>query len=208
MTPAPADRDDPVTAWSAIGGSLVFAGAAFLMGMATGTAPFATLTVSPGAIIFGFLAMLPMLALLAGLMTARSPLISRFREKQLRYFAGLGFRFTPLRIVLMSLGAGIGEELLFRGAIQAHLETLVPSPLAIVIAASLFGVLHMASTTYMILAGVIGAYLGFIFTMTDNILVPIIAHTVYDVIALAITQRMMDRQGQRAMAGQSYTIPS
>ncbi len=208
MKPSLTDADDPVTAWSAIGGSLLFCGLAFLIAMATGTSPVATLAFSADAVILGLLAMLPILALLAGLMTARNPRISRFRQKQLRYFAGLGFRFTPLRIILMSLGAGIGEELLFRGAIQGHLATLISPPLAIVIAASLFGVLHMANATFMVLAGLIGAYLGFIFAVTDNILVPIIAHTVYDVIALAITQRMMDRQGRRALSEASYTIPS
>jgi membrane protease YdiL (CAAX protease family) len=40
-----------------------------------------------------------------------------------------------------------------------------------------------------VLAALIGAYLGFVFLLSGNLLVPIIAHAVYDVVALFVLAR-------------------
>ena len=54
----------------------------------------------------------------------------------------------------------------------------------------------------MVIAGSVGAYLGLVFYLTGNILVPIIAHTLYDIIAFAYTRVLVDRyQAQDASTG-------
>ena len=125
-----------------------------------------------------------MLALLYAIEKNQHPRMIAFLEQQTKTFAEIGFRFTPPRILLISLGAGIGEELLFRGAFQGWFAHIMPLALAILIPAIVFGALHYYNLIYMILAAVIGVYLGIAFALTHNIAVPIIAHAVYDIIAL------------------------
>ncbi|MEO1150927.1 MAG: type II CAAX endopeptidase family protein [Pseudomonadota bacterium] len=177
----------------AIRGSLMFVALAYLIAAGTGVSPHATLAVTPQAIFLGLAGVAPMLLVLVSLETIKHPRMIAFRDHQIRFFANIGFRFTPLRILLMSLGAGIGEELLFRGALQAWLDDSLPVALAIILPSVVFGLLHNNNLIYMIIAGVIGLYLGVLFAVTGNILVPIIAHTVYDVIAFAYTNILIRR---------------
>ncbi len=55
---------------------------------------------------------------------------------------------------------------------------------AIVIAAILFGLAYSLSLSYTILTTVLGIYLGTVFYATGNLLIPIVAHAVYDFIVL------------------------
>ncbi len=79
-------------------------------------------------------------------------------------------------IVLISLLAGVAEELLFRGVIQ--------SSIGIVGAAILFGLAHFITRTYVLMATLMGLYLGLFFEMTGNIFIPIQIHALYDFGAL------------------------
>lgn len=94
------------------------------------------------------------------------------------------------QLLLISLLAGFGEELLFRGVIQAGVHTYSGSPwLALVIASLLFGLAHPLTVTYVVLAGLIGAYLGWLALATENLLVPIVTHAAYDFVALVYLLR-------------------
>jgi membrane protease YdiL (CAAX protease family) len=94
-------------------------------------------------------------------------------------------------ILLLALLAGVGEELLFRGVIQAWLTERGPLWLAIAAASLLFGVGHWLSASYAALASLIGAYLGILFLVSGNLLVPMVAHAAYDVVALfALARRV------------------
>lgn len=102
----------------------------------------------------------------------------------------------PAELALLSVAAGLSEEVFFRGFIQAGLQQLLPehglvlgmpweSPVvAIVIAAILFGLAHPLSLSYTILTTLLGIYLGALFHWTGNLLIPIVAHAVYDFIVL------------------------
>ena len=99
---------------------------------------------------------------------------------QLMQGAG-GWHFLAL-----SLAAGVGEELFFRGWLQSFLQIqlgmfgdLAPW-LAIVLASMAFGIVHPVTKGYVVLAFLLGGLLGTAYYLSDNILVPIIAHTVYD----------------------------
>ncbi len=83
--------------------------------------------------------------------------------------------------VLVSLCAGIGEELFFRGVIQGEA--------GIIIASLAFSFLHFgrAATKYALVVfvyTVIGFYFGFLASYSDSLLVPIISHAVYDLGAI------------------------
>jgi uncharacterized protein len=89
------------------------------------------------------------------------------------------------QLAVISLAAGWGEELLFRGLIQAGAEVQSESTwFAVALASVIFGLAHPLSTAYVVMAAAIGAYLGWLFIATDNLLPAIVAHAAYDFVAL------------------------
>jgi uncharacterized protein len=107
---------------------------------------------------------------------------------------GRMFRGTSiLQLAVISLAAGLGEELLFRGLAQAGLEKLIGGewgPLVALIAASaLFGICHWLNTTYAILAMLAGVYFGLLLMLSGSLWTPIVAHAAYDFIALVYLLR-------------------
>jgi uncharacterized protein len=92
------------------------------------------------------------------------------------------------QLAIVALLAGLGEETLFRGVVQAGIFQAVGPPrgvwIALLAAAILFGLLHSITPTYVVLAGLIGLYLGWLWLVTDNLLVPITTHAAYDFVAL------------------------
>jgi uncharacterized protein len=92
-------------------------------------------------------------------------------------------------IAVISFLAGLGEEMLFRPIVQNGLaEWIGPQygpAIGLVVATIIFGSLHGITFTYAVLAGIIGFYLGIIWLLTENLLVPITAHALYDFLAIA-----------------------
>jgi hypothetical protein len=85
---------------------------------------------------------------------------------------------------VIGAAAGVGEEVLFRGVLQP----LVGWPAASV----LFGLAHMggrAMAPFAVWAAVMGGALGALAIATGGIVAPIVAHGVYDVLALAYVRR-------------------
>ena len=164
--------------------------AALAIGWFAGVQPFARFRLDLGAVGYGIAATVPLLGMLGWcLRTEWGPvrrLVKLVEEHLTPYLAGA----SAGGIVLLSLMAGIGEEALFRGVIQAGLAGRLPVWAALVIAALLFGVAHWLTLSYAVLAGLIGAYLGVVFLVTDNLLVPTVAHALYDVVALSVLVRM------------------
>jgi membrane protease YdiL (CAAX protease family) len=82
------------------------------------------------------------------------------------------------------MAAGVGEEMLFRGVLQGVLARWLGTWEGLAVASLLFGLLHPISTTYVVVAGLLGAYLGAVWILSGNLLVVVIAHAVYDYLAL------------------------
>jgi membrane protease YdiL (CAAX protease family) len=90
-------------------------------------------------------------------------------------------QLTLGQLALIAALAGIGEELFFRGMIQLGLFLLgVGEWLAILLTSLLFGLAHAITPIYFLLAFFISLYLGFLFLYTDNLLIPIAVHALYD----------------------------
>ena len=91
--------------------------------------------------------------------------------------------FTKLRardVLLISLAAGVGEELLFRGAIQSETGPVVASVV--------FGLAHMGergAVTFGCWVMLMGGLLGWLAVWTGGVWAPSVAHAVYDAAALA-----------------------
>jgi membrane protease YdiL (CAAX protease family) len=93
--------------------------------------------------------------------------------------------------LLISIAAGVGEELFFRGLVQAGLtrELLqfdVPNAIwiSIVAASLIFGACHWINHEYALIAAIIGVYFGLLYHFTGNLIAPITAHAFYDFIAM------------------------
>lgn len=140
----------------------------------------------------GLAGTLPLIALLWWFMKTPRTAIARFRQSQIEFFAQIGFRFTPLRILFMALFAGIFEELLFRGILQTGAAKIMPMVAAILLSNLIFGLVHWRSAIYALIAGLVGVWIGVLFALTGNLLAPIVTHAVYDIVALAVTARAIE----------------
>lgn len=96
---------------------------------------------------------------------------------------------TPLLwpdLVWLGLLPGLSEELLFRGVV---LSALGADPVALIASSLFFGVLHMSGRQqwpYMIWATIVGLILGYSALVTENLLIPIIAHILTNLISSTI----------------------
>jgi membrane protease YdiL (CAAX protease family) len=132
----------------------------------------------------------PMLFGLVLLTRVRFPPFVRLRRLFDTFARPFFAPYTVLDLALLSATAGIGEEMLFRGVIQAVLHRWWGVWVALFAASVLFGLLHALTPTYAILAILAGVYLGGVWLLTENLLVVIIAHAVYDFLALLYLLRL------------------
>lgn len=94
--------------------------------------------------------------------------------------------FSWLSIIVISIMAGIGEELLIRGVLQNTLVAYLGPWLGIVLASLVFGLMHYLSKTYVIVTFVLGLAFGLVYHLTDSLALVMFAHAVYDVFAFAV----------------------
>ena len=157
---------------------------AWALGRWLGIDPLGRFELGVTPVLWGVAATLPMLAGLRWILrTCWAPgrrLVSLVTEQLGPLLAGR----PPLQFAFLALLAGVAEELLFRGVIQVGLARVAPEWLALLGTSVLFGLAHFASAGYAVLAGVVGAYLGAVFLAQGNLLVPILAHALYDFVAL------------------------
>jgi membrane protease YdiL (CAAX protease family) len=93
---------------------------------------------------------------------------------------------TVVDIFLISLLAGLAEEVLFRGIIQVRW--------GIIAASILFGLVHSVTPAYILLATVIGFYIGLLHHCFQSLLIPIQLHFIYDFGALIYLRYFVKEQ--------------
>ena len=118
-------------------------------------------------------------------------------------FAGIGVR----EVVAVSIAAGVGEELLFRGVLQPEIG-LIPASLV-------FGALHTGgrgTLAFGCWVALMGAGLGWLAAATGGLLAPIVAHALYDAAALVYIRwgrdcaAVADRHGGRQETREAPSI--
>ncbi|MGK7942644.1 MAG: CPBP family intramembrane glutamic endopeptidase [Crocosphaera sp.] len=119
---------------------------------------------------------------LAAIIIVASSLIYRlwpaYRQSADSY---LEFVLKPLiwpDLIWLGLLPGLSEELLFRGVM---LPALGYDLLAVILSSLIFGVLHLSNEQqwpYVVWATIVGFGLGYSALITDNLLVPIVAHMI------------------------------
>lgn len=166
---------------------------AIVAGWLLGTPPLQTFHVTATATLLGIAATVPLLGVFW--LCLKCPLrpfqeIAEIVEKTL---IPLFRECRTMEVAVIAAMAGIGEEMLFRGVLQAAVAKEIGGPagvwLGLVIASALFGLLHSITPLYAVLAGVISFYLGGIWLASGNLLLPIIAHGLYDFLVLWYLRR-------------------
>ncbi|PSQ39505.1 CPBP family intramembrane metalloprotease [Halobacteriales archaeon SW_12_71_31] len=104
--------------------------------------------------------------------------------------------FALVGIPLMLLIVGPGEELLFRGVVQSTIRETTPAPVAIVLANVAFAPAHLLAflgagnslvgiVTSISLIFLPGVVFGVVYEYTDNLVVPALAHGLWNSLLLA-----------------------
>ena len=92
-------------------------------------------------------------------------------------------------LIWLGLLPGMSEELLFRGVM---LPAIGLNAVGVVATSLLFGILHLSGSQqwpYVIWASVVGLLLGFGAVATDNLLVPIVAHVITNLLSSYLWKR-------------------
>jgi len=151
--------------------------------------PWRQLHEIPRNLAWGLLASLPLALMLV--LIVRYPLgpLRRLRDLTLELILPLFRECSLADLLLIACLAGVGEELLFRGVVQEAITHRYGPIVGLAAASTLFGLLHPLSTTYAVLAGLVGLYLGLLCLATGSLVAPIVAHAAYDFLALVYLLR-------------------
>ena len=145
----------------------------------------------------GLVACVPMLMCLVAIgFSSWQPLV-QLREQVERLVREVFGESSWIELALICLAAGLGEELLFRGALQPMLARWTNPTFAIVVVGLLFGLAHSLSLTYFVAATIIGCYFGWLAEAYDDLVAPIVAHAVYDFVALMFLRWRISRSGEQ-----------
>jgi len=146
-----------------------------------------------GIVVVGFLALVVVNQLMQGVLSVLSTLLSELFGVTVD--AGQSSVVTTLQanpwVVALAIPVTIlfvapGEELLFRGVVQGLLRRSTGTVPAIVGAGLLFGSIHLVSIesgdgwTYVLVATVLGIVLGTLYEYTENLVVPIAVHGLWN----------------------------
>lgn len=141
-----------------------------------------------------------------GLLTLLPMLVGFFLVARLSFFDDLRKRMDELILPIfkglylsdlfwLSILAGVGEELLFRGFLHLWMLDWLGLYGAVMVTSVVFGLLHWITPAYGILAGIMGLLMSASLIYTDNLLVPILIHGIYDFFALWYYLRVVHRAG-------------
>lgn len=109
-------------------------------------------------------------------------------------------KLRTVDLLTVSICAGVGEELLFRGWLMMSLSGPMaqwePGILAaaVIVSSIVFGMAHPITPAYVVITGLIGVYMAMLLVWTGNLLVPIAAHAFYDFIQLILATRALRKE--------------
>ena len=179
--------------------ALVFEGliipVAVVLALILGLAPWEDFHFTAEALLLSVLATVPLLVVLRGLARLDWQPFRELEDAVRGVLARLFVNARPGAVVAVSLLAGFGEELLFRGVLQNLLAGAMPIELAILFAGIAFGLAHYVNGVYFVVATLVGIYLGLLYHWTGNLLIACLVHALYDWVAIHIYLRQSRRAG-------------
>lgn len=115
--------------------------------------------------------------------------------------------FTWAQIIAVSALAGVGEELLIRGVLQTFLVGSLGSIIGIFTASLIFGLLHFMTKTYVLFTLSLGLLFGVTFHYSNSMIVVMVGHAVYDVIAFSLIVKFPHLLGIKSVDQTTLEIP-
>ncbi|MGQ3329211.1 lysostaphin resistance A-like protein [Halorubrum sp. FL23] len=170
---------------AAVGGYLVVTDQRELVGVSRPTLREAGIILGGGVVLFAFqygaLFALDQVGLTTGQNQAVVP-------------AGDPVTYYLAMITVSLLVVGPVEEALFRGAVQGGLRRAFDATPSILLASLMFGLVHLPSVSgttgqrwaYVAVVVVLGVVLGVLYEHTENVLVPGLAHGVYNAVIYVV----------------------
>lgn len=154
------------------------------------------LAVNGFVVAVGVVLALPLLAVFFVLKSLPFEPLRRVFRIVHEYFGPAMARCGLAELAFIAIGAGVSEELMFRGllpAVLANRGTLI----ALIAPNVLFGLLHAATITYAVIASCIGLFFSLCLTMwpETNLVTVMVAHAVYDFVAFVVVAREGRRDG-------------
>jgi membrane protease YdiL (CAAX protease family) len=147
--------------------------------------------------VAGAVAAVPMLVAFVWMYRSSAKPFAGIRRVLERFVVPLFRQWSVAQLAAISALAGICEEMLFRGVLQDGLATTIGIVPALIFASATFGAFHLITPAYGMIASAIGIYLGLLLIVTGNLLAPIVAHAVYDFVALAYLVRQKSTADKR-----------
>ena len=139
--------------------------------------------------LLGIAAAIPLFGIFLILVRSSAPALNGLRRSVREViqpmFRGCGL----IELAFVSVAAGVGEETLFRGALQAATGRWLGPIAALLLTSASFGLLHPLSKMYVLIAFGFGLYLGVCWLASGSLLVVVVAHALYDFLALAYLVR-------------------
>ncbi len=159
-----------------------------------GAPPFASVALTPPALLQGLAGAVGLVALLSLFQVSLPQIARQAAATSVELMRRANLKLTWPMILAMSVAAGLCEEALFRGVLQVWAERALPLWAAILLPAMVFSLLHFYSVLYVLLVFPIALFLGILFAWTDNLLVAMLTHALYDVYGLWNVRQAMTRE--------------
>lgn len=170
-----------------------------------------------GDVAIGLLASLPLLGAITLLMRIEHESIAAIKRLADAPTMKALLSLSTVELLILSLCAGIGEELAFRGCILPLVTALplaggeIPNPYqvgesfsvaipsllvaAVVFSSIGFGMLHPITKLYVFVASLMGVYFAALLIFSGSLVVPIVAHAAYDAAQFLIAKRELEATG-------------
>jgi uncharacterized protein len=168
--------------------------AAWVVALITGVPLLGDLSLESRIAIWSIPATVPLLAAFGWMLRATFRPLAEIRDWLEMAFIPILTRWSWVQVAVISVLAGVCEELFFRSVLQGGLAGLTGPVPALLIASVTFGLFHLVTRAYAVLATLMGVYLGWIWIVSGNLLAPMIVHALYDFAALMWFRRLASKR--------------
>ncbi|MBM4208578.1 MAG: CPBP family intramembrane metalloprotease [Gammaproteobacteria bacterium] len=164
---------------------------AIVLGWLTGINPFADLYFSNSAFLYGVIGTIPLFIMFLALERINAESVAAIRRFLLETLGPALHRYDWSDLFILAAIAGISEEVLFRGVLQPWLESYWGALGGLIGSNIVFGLVHAITPLYLVLATVVGIYLGLVLDYGGEraLLTPVLIHWLYDFLAFMALMR-------------------
>lgn len=177
--------------------------------------------------LIGILAAIPALVVIHVVMKWKIPAIEALhRLSEVPMMQSL-MSLRPAELIVLSFCAGVGEEIFFRGFLLPWITSIsnevagsssvyeiggsfgsaptVWVAAALLLSSIAFGLVHPITKAYIVIASIMGLYLGAVFLATESLMVVIVAHAAYDAVQFMLAKWSVDTETEDTLESTSST---